>query len=98
MKNFKEITDLPVYDLTNELNQLLSSGAIDWSSSNQVCINTVPGKEDDFRIGCGSLILDWDNSYWDDEKDKWIVPKRDGEPMKDEDFTVVATPFLGTLF
>ena len=96
MKNFKEITDLPVYDLTNELNQLLSSGAIDWSGS-QICINTVPGKEDDFRFGCGSLILDWDNSYWDEDQDKQVVPKRE-IPMRDEDFTVVATPFLGTLF
>jgi hypothetical protein len=97
MKNFMIIEDLPIYDLYTELTNLLNSGKIQWSeiSNDQICINTTADNPDDFLLGRGSLIWDWDNSYT--ENGKLIVSKR-SKILTEEEFTIISTPFKNTKF
>ena len=54
MGHFKELHNLPIRkDLLQQINQY----NFDWQS-NQVCINTVPGHEEDTQYGIGSLDYD----------------------------------------
>lgn len=95
--NFKILDNLPVYDLMAEFNQLLSSGVVHWSPEvdDQICINTIHGKEDDFLFGRGSLYYDWDKKYFDNNK--LVIPERT-EKLVEADFTVLCNQFKGTLF
>lgn len=103
MSNFIKLDNLPVHDLYNEFQQLMSIGQIDWYKqfdgtyvNDQICINSTVGNEDNIFLGRGSLTWDWDNSYHD-ETGKLIVPLRE-IPMKEPDFTVLCNQFKGTLF
>ena len=101
--NFKQLTDLPVYDLQSEFLKLIESNQIGWFEqknknviNDQICINTVKGKEDDIHYGRGSLIYDWDKFYHD-QHGKLIAPYKD-IVAKEEDFTILNSQFKGTLF
>lgn len=98
MSNFEVLNNLPYYDLWSEFVNLIDSGAIKWHPLNkdQICINTVPGYEDDIHLGRGSLHYDWDNNY-KDESGKIIVPERQ-EKFKESDFSVLCNQFKGTGF
>jgi hypothetical protein len=61
MSYFKIIENLPIFDLYSETIKLLNKGNISWGNDNQICLNSYPGKEDDFFYGSGSLQYDWDN-------------------------------------
>lgn len=101
MENFKVIKDLPTYDLLPELNNLLDSGKIKWhKDNNQISLNTIEGKDDDFLFGCGSLYYDWDNKVIVKDKhgnETFEVKERD-VPLKESDFNVLCSQFIGTSF
>ena len=83
------------HNFEDDLKGLIKSKTIKWWS-NQICITTIPGKEHDYTFGNGSLDLDYDNEY-KDENGHLIVPKRE-VPLKEKDFTVVCDQFKNTLF
>lgn len=95
---FTQIADLPCYDLASEFQQLLDSNVLYWheASKDQICLNTVPGQDDNFFYGRGSLDYDWDNSVID-ENGTISVSLRD-TPLREEDFTVLCSQFRNTLF
>lgn len=102
MNNFVELQDLPCHDLYKELTRLLESKQIEYYNNKgeidraQICINTIPGQEKNIHFGRGSLIYDWDARYYD-KNGVLITPERD-IPLKEEDFSVLCTQFIGTLF
>lgn len=101
MSYFTIINDLPVYDLYSELNAMLDTGAIKWhSGNNQISLNSITGKEDNFHLGCGSLYYDWDNRTVITDthgNTKFEVKERD-VPLLESDFNALCTPFKNTLF
>ena len=95
MTVFKELTNLPCFDLEKELEELLSNNAVSWGHHGQICINTTSTKLDDYHAGAGSLWYDWDNVK--KENGKLDVPVRT-VPLAEEDFTHISSPFVGTSF
>lgn len=99
MSKFTKITTLPVYDLYSELLTLQEQKSIKWHGD-QICINTIVGKEDNYHYGNGSLFYDWDKSYsvTDDAGiERMVVPERE-VPLREQDFTELCNIFKGTLF
>ena len=99
MTNFIKIDDLPVYDLYTELLKILETGAVTWYN-NQISINTIHNNSDDYKIGTGSLYLDWDNSHTvsNDTATGHIVVNPKPVLLKESDFKFIVTHFKGTLF
>jgi hypothetical protein len=100
MRYFKQIDDLPLFDLKTELLKMLHDGVIDFNTQKQVCLNTTPDRLDDFRHGVGSLLVDWANAYTikrDDGVDEEVVPDRP-VPLQESDFSVLCERFHGTVF
>lgn len=99
MKHFTPIYNLPVLPLYDEFNRLLDNKTIMWNSQRQICINSIPGHEDDTSYGAGGLLYDWANyNEEEDFKDGVMnVPLRE-IPLEEGDFTELCTPFKGTLF
>ena len=94
---FKKL-DYPTFPLLDCFNRLINEGKIIKNNDHdQYCINTIPGEEDSPNFGRGSLILDWDKSYYDEEKQEMIVPKRDKE-LKEEHFCQLVSAFKNTSF
>ena len=79
----------------DELNKLLAQSIIKFEL-NQICINTVPGQEDNYSFGVGSLYYDWSNSLRDKTRD--IVISKRTDDVKEVDFTVLCSQFKNTLF
>ena len=99
MSYFKQL-DFPSFDsLTPTLLQLVEDGTIDWGMHKQICINTVPGYEDDYGLGTGSLMLNWDDrtvtSSRDGRSELVVMPKRD--PLNPTDFKILCRQFNGTV-
>ena len=100
MKYFKELDDLPVLDLWTPLQKMLSDKTLDWGRNNQICINTVASEPDNYKLGTGSLIYDWDNAIITTDKngiEKHDVPLFK-HPYKETDFTELCNQFKGTEF
>lgn len=95
--NFIELNNLPVYDLHSEFLRLLELEKIKWhpDHEDQICLNATEDDPSNCLTGRGSLFLDWDNSY--KENEKIVVPNR-LIPLKEEDFTVLCTGFKDSLF
>lgn len=98
MKYIEELYTLPFLNLLDEYTRLIQKGNIWWNKNrpNQICVNTIVDRPNDIFAGHGSLTHDWNNSYRDEEGNIQ-VPKRD-VPLKESDFSIIATPFKGTLF
>jgi hypothetical protein len=98
MEFFKKL-DLNIYeDLLLEINKMISSGIISWNN-NQICINTVEDKSDNYWLGTGSLILDWEK-YKASENNgivKIEIPPK-SVVLKEKDFCVVCDQFKNTVF
>lgn len=100
MKYFTEL-DLPTYNHIPlvELNSLLSSKIIDWGSRNQICLNSLPGHNDNFELGTGSLIFDWKNSNAQTVNDITKINILEKTDCLDEsEFSVLCNQFKGTVF
>lgn len=99
--NFVELNDLPKLELQASLDNLLNSQVVSWHKLNhQICLNTVPGEENNYSLGCGSLVWDWDNAREIENEDgsKTLdVPRFDVE-KQETDFTVLCNQFAGTSF
>jgi hypothetical protein len=97
MNYFKILDNLPILDLYNEFLSLLNSNKVCWSkiSKDQICINSTKNDPDNFLLGRGSLIWDWDNSYIENSK---IEVEKRSIPLVEEDFTEICTPFKNTKF
>lgn len=83
-----------------ELDRLISDGVLFWDLRNQMCLNTMPGHEDDYMLGTGSLTHDWDNARVEVDAagvERTVVEKFPN-PRKEWDFTVLCDQFYGTLF
>lgn len=96
MKYFKTVEDLPVLPLYEEFQNLLDCKKIEWTIHRQICINSVPGHENDIGYGAASLEYDW-NKHSTLPDGTLHVPKRE-TILKEEDFTVICDAFRGTLF
>ena len=55
--NFQQL-DLPIYNLQTELNLMILNKILSWGDLNQICINSIAGKEDNYLCGSGSLFYD----------------------------------------
>jgi hypothetical protein len=94
---FKKL-DYPTFPLLNCFKRVIEEGKIIQNTDHdQYCINTIPGEEDSPNFGRGSLILDWDKSYYDDQKQKMIIPNREKE-LKEEHFCQLVSAFKNTSF
>ena len=89
MENFKELYNLPIYE--NLLNSIDKTVMDTLDATGQVCINTVPGHEDNFILGSGSLIKKKDTKI--DSYDMY-----DTERFHERDFTVICSQFKNTIF
>jgi hypothetical protein len=101
MIRFRQLDNLPVYDLYTELNKLLDNNIINWPSSHaQICLNTVTENSDDYSMGTGSLIYDWNQSYdeIDEFGNKKTVLVKFENPYVESDFKFLCNQFKGTLF
>jgi len=100
MKYFTEL-DLPKYDtLLVELEHLLSSNILNWGNQNQICLNSIPGFENDFHKGDGSLTFDWHNSKIDSVNGINSVTdlEKKSEQLLETHFNVLCDQFKGTTF
>jgi hypothetical protein len=95
MSSFKNLTMLPIYDLYNELLSIIEDNKVEWGKSNQICINTIKGKEDNYHYGNGSLYYDWDTAKTVNGK---IEVKPRATPLVETDFTEICEIFKGSLF
>lgn len=100
MKNFKTIKDLPVYDLEPELNELLSSNKISWTSDLQIGVNVTETDSYDYTEASGSLRLDWNNQQKviDENGNEKIVIPEFKYPKEEKDFLYLCNIFKDTSF
>lgn len=91
MSNFIDLGDLPTYnDLELELLQLVDL------TTNQYCVTSPKGHENNIFYGVGSLKYDWSKSIVT-EDGSVNVPLRD-TVITESDFTEVCNLFKGTSF
>jgi hypothetical protein len=101
VKNFYEINDLPILDLTSEYDNLIKEGRIWYSERepNQICLNSTINKLNDMHYGAGSLVFDWDLvGTLDDSGNVITSPTLRETPLEESDFTELCSQFKGTLF
>lgn len=99
MKHFTPVSVLPILPLYEEFKNLLDNRIIQWNGRAQICVNSIPGHEDDTSFGAGSLLYDWADYYDNKKSNKSQMDIKLREvPLKEEDFTKLCTPFKGTLF
>lgn len=98
MKYFKQITDLPTEinlmdHLTPEMIQCLNDYG-------QIGINSIPGHENDYTLGIGSLDRDWKNLKITSEKGivKYNIPDNKSKRLHERNFTVLCDIFKNTPF
>tara|TARA_R110000744_G_scaffold374689_1_gene487644 strand:- start:6977 stop:7561 length:585 start_codon:yes stop_codon:yes gene_type:complete len=100
LKYFKEMDDLPAFDLMTELTDMIAAGKIKWNELSQICINTTSDHPHDPFYGAGSLDLDYARKYEEIDSvgnNKIIVPPRE-QYLREEDFTQLVSVFEGTKF
>jgi len=86
MSNFVELEDLPHYpDLMNHFTDEMKDCL---ERCNQITLNTIPGYEDDYTLGNGSLIYDFVDG---------VRTPRDHQ-FREEEFTITANIFRGTIW
>lgn len=99
--NFIQLHDLPILNLDTCLTDMLQDELVSWHNTNhQICLNTVPGEENNYSLGCGSLVWDWDNAREienDDGSKTLDVPRFEIE-KQEQDFTVLCRQFVDTPF
>jgi len=80
---------------------MLSQGSIEWFH-NQICINTTAQTPDDYKIGCGSLAIDWSKEQKTHDqagiKQTTVGKKLQSERLYEKDFTQICSQFRNTQF
>lgn len=98
MQNFKVIHNLPVIPgLYNYFTDMVNNGLITIPVHDQICLNAPKGKEDDYKLGTGSLYIDWEKIDPDKLTSKENLPVRD-VIYEEDDFTELCTVFVNTPF
>lgn len=104
MKNFTKLEYSSMPELYDCLLSLEESGKISWQTrhsngnivdTDQICINTVPGHDDDYLYGFGNINYDWSKAEFNESGELKTIPKRE-TPLLETDFTIVCSQFLGT--
>lgn len=102
MSYFTKIDNLPTLDLYHEFQIMMQCRSISWSRDNQICINTIKEKPDDYLLGSGSLTHDWSNSVVDRDEygnEKISVQEiASSRQLKETDFNTICDQFIGTEF
>lgn len=96
MKHFEKIEDLPTLDLYKEFRLMLDKKIISWNGYKQICINSIPGHENDTSLGAGSLYYDWEKANRSADG-SLSAPKKE-QSLKESDFTELCSQFKGTMF
>jgi hypothetical protein len=99
--NFQLITDLPIYsNLLQELEHLLTTKSVSWTGHKQICLNTTADEPDNFSLGAGSLVNDWDNRTINQKTDglQSIDIPRKSVILTEKHFTTLCSQFIGTSF
>lgn len=95
--NFVKLNNLPVYDLLSELERLISENKIWWHQvADQICLNSTLDDPDNFHLGRGSLLWDWD-SFVQGSENANMVKKRD-KILQESDFVNLCSGFKDSLF
>ena len=77
---------------------MLDAGTIEWHK-NQICLNSIPEEPDNYKLGVGSLIFDWDKMEREVKNDMHTISApRSQRKLHDRDFTVLCSQFKGTRF
>lgn len=94
--NFKKI-DLPLFEnVQTELDNMIYSNTIEFCpNNNQICLNTVEDKTENFLLGVGSLTKDWNNKIVGNNKT--YVPLK-SKIYKESDFSFLCEQFKKTVF
>lgn len=98
MKNFKILDNLTTHNnLDQHLEIFLNQSSVKWHNNhNQICLNTINGFDDDYLLGTGSLLFDWNKKNTNDIT-KLNVPLKENV-LNEADFTNLCTQFKGTIF
>jgi hypothetical protein len=99
--NFIQLTNLKEYtNLVNELANLPAAELTKWQSTDQLCLTSTLGKEDDCQLGCGSLYYDWSTKRYEIDSlgnSKLIVDPYEN-PISENDFSELCNIFKNTTF
>lgn len=98
MKNFTEITDLPVHDLYSEFNRLMDENIISWynGKKDQICLNSTANDPTNIHLGRGSLVFNWDT--FDPTASNVDHVEANHNSLQESDFSVMCPQFSNTLF
>ena len=99
MKNFKILDYLTTYDdLDQQLQSLLDKNTIKWHHNhNQICLNTLEGHDNDYHLGTGSLLFDWNKRNDVENMTKIDVPLQENM-LKETDLKTLCSQYRGTAF
>lgn len=93
---------MSVYDNFELLmDEVLKEKNVNWHPVvSQISLNTVPGYENDFHKGTGSLLYKWTKSsiVQDENGLEKIELEKNETPLSESDFTVLCSQFVGTVF
>ena len=96
---FTELDLQPFTDLLPALESLLNENIVHWQG-NQICLTTTTDRPDDYTLGTGSLVLDWDKKV--DKKSvgdttSLHIPMKQTR-LEERDFSILCSQFNGTVF
>lgn len=95
MENFKKIETMKPLSkdaLTKILNIFKDN---DIELVDQICLNTIPDRPDDYMLGRGSLHYDWDNATIKGDREQYDVSEKP-KKLQERDFTQLCSQFVGT--
>jgi len=90
LKDFEPLDFLPIHNLYYEY-KILEQNKIIKEDLDQVCLTTTPNNPDDYLLGIGSLVKNWD------EKQSVQAPINQS-PLEEKDFSMLCTVFKNTIF
>lgn len=101
MNYFQKLDFEPIPGLFDSLSELITSNTISYGEyDHQICINTTKDHPDDYTLGRGSLVYDWNKSeeYIDDDGITRVrVPNKE-HIYEESDFNTICSQFVGTPF
>ena len=98
MQYFKQV-DLPVFTgVDEEIYRLLESNTISWHNG-QICLNSTADQPDNYKLGVGSLHLDWDSNSKEKSNIGDVtlnVPIKNAF-FRENDFVILCNQFKNTI-
>lgn len=97
MQYFEHIDNLKIYDRPwMMIEPALKRNGVEFGDYNQICLNTIPGHDTDYRLGIGSLVKEWDNNVVSENGYITSIAEKENQ-LKEEQFTVLCEQFKGTI-